>query len=389
MVKNTRLKRHMSPRTSAMGMYHSETSTPEPPRQRGLVPRKTVPTLYVTEPDGATGKNPKWVEVEEIIEYKVNKSPKLPRRRGASPARSDREHILTPRPKRSSKTNPNANNNNNNNMEVTQVSTTNQDYPNTSLNLSNVENLLPNVTQVDAETNEEHSSQTTWPEKVHHPSKMSGHRSLTTENSVGGEGDSQSDEELPFMVESEVETEEVVSDKSLPCGNPPIILEDLEDYVPQEWEAYGREEAPPPSRGTPCEVSIIQKDINEPTVGQPVILNLDWPVIRAKPPMGFFTRFREHLSGLASVFPTPCSHQEQQPPRRTACASSQLTHTLGPWKSHIDLQVKPQYCSEIQKSFKDKQMSFKTQMSANTQGHRAVGENISIQIIKKDLTPKH
>lgn len=130
-VKNTRLKRHMSPRGSAMGMYHSETSTPEPARQRRLLPRKAVPTLYVTEPDSAAGKNPKWVEVEEIIEYKVNKSPQLPRRRVASPARSEREHVLS-RPKRSSLFNPNANNNNNNLTEVQASSA--EDLPHTYLN---------------------------------------------------------------------------------------------------------------------------------------------------------------------------------------------------------------------------------------------------------------
>uniref|UniRef100_A0A8C1K2L2 OBSCN n=1 Tax=Cyprinus carpio TaxID=7962 RepID=A0A8C1K2L2_CYPCA len=83
-VKNTRMKRHASPRPSPMGAHRSETSTPEPPRQRRTLARKTVPTLYVPEPEGATARNPRWVEVEEIIEYKVNKSPKLPRRRGSS-----------------------------------------------------------------------------------------------------------------------------------------------------------------------------------------------------------------------------------------------------------------------------------------------------------------
>ncbi|KAI4893348.1 hypothetical protein NFI96_024137 [Prochilodus magdalenae] len=94
-VKNTRMKRHLSPRVSSMGVYRSETSTPEPPRQRRTVSRKPVPTLYVTEPEGATAKNPKWVEVEEIIEYKVNKSPKLPRRRGASPSKRSADNPNT------------------------------------------------------------------------------------------------------------------------------------------------------------------------------------------------------------------------------------------------------------------------------------------------------
>ncbi|XP_062847132.1 obscurin isoform X3 [Trichomycterus rosablanca] len=108
-VKNTRMKRHMSPRTSSMGLYRTEASTPEPLKPRRTIPRKTVPTLYVTEPEGAMATNPKWVEVEEIIEYKVNKSPKLPRRRGLSPN------------KRPPSDNPNINNSNNKLLEEMQV----------------------------------------------------------------------------------------------------------------------------------------------------------------------------------------------------------------------------------------------------------------------------
>ncbi|XP_041965057.1 obscurin isoform X3 [Alosa sapidissima] len=386
-VKNTRLKRHMSPRTSAMGMYHSETSTPEPPRQRRLMPRKAVPTLYVTEPDGATGKNPKWVEVEEIIEYKVNKSPKLPRRRGASPARSEREHVIATRSKRSLQTNPNANNNNNNLVEVIQASHTQQD-PNTTLNLNSVENLAPNVPQIDAETNEEHSSQTTWLEQVDHPERMSGHHTFIIESTFGGEADRKPKEEPPFIVESELENDGFVGAKSLPCGNRTVILEDLEDYVPQDWEAYGRAVAPRTSRVTPCEVSVIQKDISEPTVGQPVILNLDWPEPKPKPNIGFINRFREYLSGFTGVLPTSRSQKKQHTHKRNACASSQLTLIGGACESNIKLEVKPQYCSQIQKNIKDNQMSFKTLVSANTQGYVAVGENMPSELIKKNLNQK-
>ncbi|XP_062373266.1 obscurin isoform X2 [Sardina pilchardus] len=384
-VKNTRLKRHMSPRTSAMGMYHSETSTPEPPRQRRLMPRKAVPTLYVTEPDGATGKNPKWVEVEEIIEYKVNKSPKLPRRRGASPARPEREHVTSTRPKKSSQTNPNANNNNNNLVEVIQASHSQQD-PNTTLNLDNVENLAPNVPQIDAETNEEHSSQATWLGQVHHPEGMSGHHTSVFED---GEAGSKRKEEPPFIVESESEIDAFVGTTSLPCGNGHVvILEDLEDYVPQDWEAYGRAVAPRTSRVTPCEVSVIQKDISEPTVGQPVILNLDWPECKPKPNIGVFNRFREYLSGFTTVLPTSRSQKEQHKHTRNSCATNQLTFTVGAHESHTKMEVKPQYCSEIQRNIKDNQMSFKTRVSANTQGYVAVGESMPSQIMKNNLNQK-
>ncbi|KAE8290817.1 Obscurin [Larimichthys crocea] len=96
-VKNPRMRRHRSPGLTLTGAHRSETSTPEPPTARPRrmpTPRKTIPTLYVTEPAGAeartTESKPRWIEVEEVIEYKVNKSPRLPRRRGFSPAGSDR-----------------------------------------------------------------------------------------------------------------------------------------------------------------------------------------------------------------------------------------------------------------------------------------------------------
>ncbi|XP_072536379.1 obscurin isoform X3 [Salminus brasiliensis] len=129
-VKNTRMKRHMSPRPSSMGVHRSELSTPEPQRQRRTISRKPVPTLYFTEPEGATARNPKWVEVEEIIEYKVNKSPKLPRRRGVSPS------------KRQLPDNPNANNSNNKLVEAMQMSVANVDSP--ALSLNSGENVTKN-----------------------------------------------------------------------------------------------------------------------------------------------------------------------------------------------------------------------------------------------------
>uniref|UniRef100_A0A672FB55 Obscurin, cytoskeletal calmodulin and titin-interacting RhoGEF a n=1 Tax=Salarias fasciatus TaxID=181472 RepID=A0A672FB55_SALFA len=119
-VKNPRMRRHRSPGLTVVSAHRSETSTPEPPsarQRRTPVPRKTtIPTLYVTQAEGAEARvvetRPRWVEVEEVIEYKVNKSPRLSRRRGISPAGLERS--TTPsRPKRPPHDNPNANNSNN------------------------------------------------------------------------------------------------------------------------------------------------------------------------------------------------------------------------------------------------------------------------------------
>ncbi|XP_053740002.1 obscurin isoform X2 [Synchiropus splendidus] len=107
-VKNPRMRRHRSPALAVPAA--SEAS-----RQRRVpTPRKSVlPALCVTQPQGA---EPSWVEVEEVIEYKVNRSPRPSRRRGVSPAGSDRGAPAA-RPRRSPPENPNTNNSNNKQVE--------------------------------------------------------------------------------------------------------------------------------------------------------------------------------------------------------------------------------------------------------------------------------
>uniref|UniRef100_A0A3Q4BMW6 OBSCN n=1 Tax=Mola mola TaxID=94237 RepID=A0A3Q4BMW6_MOLML len=302
-VKNPRTRRHKSPGLTVAGAYRSETSTLEPSAarlRRIPTPRKTtIPTLYVTEPQGAearpTESRPSWVEVEEVIEYKVNKSPRLPRRRGISPARLDRAAAPT-RPKRSPPENPNANNSNNKLVEQTQ--------------------LQGGVS----------SQPLSWEEEEGHPRE-------------------------------EPETQALMQESRI------LTLEDLEDYVPEEGEMYGASDIHSASAEKPCEVSVLQREIGGSTVGQPILLNVGRPAATPRHRSGFFTRFREHLSGSLFSSAGPERHVPIQ-------------------VSHAKLEVKPSYCSEVQR-VEGGQQSFKTQVSTQTCDYTSVGKPVTLQISDK------
>lgn len=325
-VKNTRMKRHMSPRPSSMGAFRSETSTPEPPRQRRTVSRKPVPTLYVTEPEGATAKNPKWVEVEEIIEYKVNKSPKLPRRRGVSPGR------------RQPPDNPNANNSNNNVTEVMQMSAADMDSPSLSL-------IESNVLALDSTDDQPY---------------------------VLVETDTESDDDATLNAPlSDNENEPSTQDyKVLPGVSQVFNLEDLEDYVPEEGETFGCSEDSQISAEKPHEVAVLQREINEPTVGQPVLLNVGRPVAAQRFHTGFFSRFKEQFYNVfdpsVSASNIGSRGEEIAPVHVVTVSNSQATFSAKSSRSQGKAEKSRRYCSEIQRETSGGQQNFKTQISANT-----------------------
>ncbi|KAK3571997.1 hypothetical protein QTP86_021336 [Hemibagrus guttatus] len=327
-VKNTRMKRHASPRTSSLGVYRSEASTPEPPRQRRTLPRKTIPTLYVTEPEGTAAKNPKWVEVEEIIEYKVNKSPKLPRRRGTSPG------------KRQPPENPNVNNSNNNKL---------------------VEALQMSGDGMDSET-------------------FSWEAEATNELGMldSPEVEMMDFDEPCILTEMDPDTEDIqaCSKEILDEGNKVYSLEDLEDYVPKEGETFGCGDSDVPEE-KPCEISVLQREINEPTVGQPVLVNLGRPIASPKVRPGFFSRFKEHFSNVFSD-PSPAgpSREKVVPIRVSGVSYSQSTAVPGSSGSHGKVEVTRRYCSEVQRGTAGGQQSFKAQISAS------VGQPVTVQIPK-------
>ncbi|KAM3604082.1 uncharacterized protein V6R79_006069 [Siganus canaliculatus] len=354
-VKNPRMRRHKSPGLTITGAHRSETSTPEPPASRLRripTPRKTtVPTLYVTEPEGAEAKamesKPRWVEVEEVIEYKVNKSPRLSRRRGISPAGSDR--AATPlRAKRSPPENPNANNSNNKLVEQAQ--------------------LQGDVSSQTLSWEEE--AQTTS-ESVSGPAAEP--RELPSGLALAGEDSEDQDDEQTVIFEPDEEDDydshRTQEPQILMQGGRVLTLEDLEDYVPREGETYGSSTTGSPPEEKPCEISVLQREIGGSSVGQPVLLNVGRPIPVPKQRSGLFGRFREHLS--SSLFSSAV-------PQASSARSTTERH-VPIQVSHAKLEVKPSYCSEVQR-VEGGQQSFKTKVSTQTYGYTSVGKPVTLQI---------
>ncbi|KAF7650565.1 hypothetical protein LDENG_00123720 [Lucifuga dentata] len=358
-VKSPRLRRHRSPAMTPVGGFRSETSTPEPPiarQKRVPTPRKTtIPTLYVTVPEGAEGRSaeskPTWVEVEEVIEYKVNKPPRLLRRRGVSPAGSDRS--ATPssvRPKRSPPDNPNANNSNNKLVEQAQA-------------------------QLQGEVSNQPLS---W--EGQESEALSGSASGITVDPLefssvltpaGEDSDDLDDQQTVIMEPDEEEHNpdlfRKLEPKILTQGDHVLTLEDLEDYIPQ-GETYGSSSTHCSAAEKPCEISVLQREIGGSTVGQPVLLNVGRPVVVPRQGSSFFNRFREHL----------CSLSSSTAPQGSRAQSSRERHV--PIQiSHAKLEVQPSYCSEVQR-VEGGQRSFKTKVSTQTYGYTSVGSPVTLQI---------
>ncbi|KAM4551577.1 obscurin isoform 27-T27 [Odontesthes bonariensis] len=355
-VKNPRMRRHRSPGFSLAGAHRSETSTPEPPTARPRrmpTPRKTtIPTLYVTQPEGAEARSveskPRWVEVEEVIEYKVNKSPRLSRRRGISPAGSDRS-ATSSRPKRSPMENPNANNSNNKLLEQTRA------------------HLQGDISSQSVSWEEEESQAASAAASAE-PHELSSVLTLSGEDS-----DDLDDQQTVIFEPNDDDNECDPFRKQEPMilqqGDRILTLGDLEDYIPQEGENYGSSNTHHVADEKPCEISVLQREIGGSRVGQPVLLNVGRPDVVPRQRSGFFSRFREHLSG--NLF-SSASPQASEACRRT---ERQIPIQV----SHAKLEVKPSYCSEVQR-VESGQQSFKTKVSTQTYGYTSVGNPVTLQI---------
>ncbi|XP_075954719.1 obscurin [Anarhichas minor] len=358
-VRNPRMRRHKSPGLTLAGAHRSETSTPELPTgrpRRVPTPRKTgIPTLHVTEPEGAEARvmesKPRWIEVEEVIEYKINKSPRLSRRRGVSPAGSDR--ATTPcRPRRSPPENPNTNNSNNKLVEQAKAQ------------------LQGDISSQPLSWDEEEGSVTSDSVSgvAGEPHELSSVLTLAEEDSE----DPDDDQTIIFEPDDEDEDHNSLGKqepKILTQGGHVLTLEDLEDYIPEEGETYGSTSTHKPAAEKPCEISVLQREIGGSAVGQPVLLNVGRPVMVPRQRSGFFGRFREHLS--SSLF-SPAVPQ--------ASGGQSRTERHVPIQvSHAKLEVNPSYCSEVQR-VEGGQQSFKTKVSTQTYGYTSVGNPVTLQI---------
>ncbi|NXJ55862.1 OBSCN protein, partial [Spizaetus tyrannus] len=388
-VKSPRQRGRVSPARSSSGHSPSRSPraepTPEPVyvskirqpvhrHEQETTPKSAVPMLFVTEPEDRQGaaardvitetkaeeKKPKWVEVEEIIEFKVKKSPKPARKRGSSPAKQEKDDsgVLTftfpsSRPRRSPEDDPNTNNSNNKLVEQS------KSLPNDSLSEADIQPLV-------------------YATEEEGPQVSSEDRSSPCESEQLG-----NKEDNVFIVDEpeELQTDDISTrDRKILTHNGKVLtLEDLEDYVPEEGETYGCDDQNRRAE-KPCEISVLQTEINEPTIGKPVLLNLVRPVV-SKPRQRFFSQFEEHIpggmfmtasrvTGVQSVGPSNISfHVTPGVHAATAAASPGPSFT-----------VKPSFCTEVQLSADNGQSSFKTEVSTRTLSYGTVGEPVTLHI---------
>ncbi|XP_020939034.1 obscurin isoform X30 [Sus scrofa] len=300
----------------------------------------TVPTLYVTEPEAhvsalpeGAGSQPKWVEVEETIEVRVKKTGSRDTSVGREMPGSS-EGLLFTLPGSMSGEDPNTNNSNNKLLA--------QEPP------AIISVGEPVVFHVD-----------TGPET----------QELSPLWAAEEEGPLEEKEERGTC-----QVEELLGADGLQGRDPKILthngrvltLADLEDYVPQEGETFGCSgPTPSASDDPPCEISVLQREISEPTVGQPILLNVGLPPGSRGSP-GFFSS-RSRPPEASSLGPQDLG---------TAGISFRLREA----RAGGATSWKPSFCTQVQHSVDSGQSSFKTEVSTQTVSFGTVGETVTLHI---------
>ncbi|NWH42982.1 OBSCN protein, partial [Fregata magnificens] len=404
-VKSPRQRGRVSPARSSSGHSPSRSPraepTPEPVyvskirqpvhrHEQESTPKSAVPMLFVTEPEERQGaaardviietkveeKKPKWVEVEEIIEFKVKKSPKPAKKRGSSPAKQEKDDsgVLTftfpsSRPRHSPEDDPNTNNSNNKLVEQS------KSLPNDSLSEADIQPLVYATEQEGPEvSNEDRSS----PCGAHYGSDVASPLLACGEE----------DNVIIVDEPEELQTDDISTrDRKILTHNGKVLtLEDLEDYVPEEGETYGCDDQNHTAE-KPCEISVLQTEINEPMIGKPVLLNLGRPVV-SKPRQSFFSQFEEpvpggmfmsasRVTGVQSVGPSNISFRVGDTCVAVTPGLHAATAAASPGPSFT---VKPSFCTEVQLSADNGQSSYKTEVSTRTLSYGTVGEPVTLHI---------
>lgn len=288
-----------SPWRSGLSAQAPEPPSPlgscRPEVEPGWIP--AVPKLFVTEAEGPA---PKWVEVEETIEVRVKKggTRDVPPTQEA-PSSPGRLHVMRPG------LDPNTNNSNNKQLgREAAVACIGKTFV-----------LCVDASGVAWATPEEDSAM---------------------ENGGGGE-----EEDGGTTVTEEPQDTDGLGGrdpKTLTHNGRALTLADLEDYVPREGETFGcRNPVSSASGDPPCEVSVLQREIGEPTVGRPVLLNMG-----CRP--GSF----------------------QRGPWAPGAESS------SPWTSS--------FCAQVQQSADSSQNSFKMEVSTQAVSFGTVGETVTLHL---------
>ncbi|NWH96063.1 OBSCN protein, partial [Aegithalos caudatus] len=390
-VKSPRQRGRVSPARSPSGHSPSRSPRAEPAPEPVYVSKirqpvhrhdqeaapksAAVPRLYVTEHEDMQGaaardvvvestveeKKPKWVEVEEIIEFKVKKSPKPTRKRGSSPAKQEKDDsgVLTftfpsSRPQRSPDDDPNTNNSNNKLVEQS------KSLPNEGLSESDIQPLVYTTEQEGPQVSSEARN------------SPCGSEQLGIIQDILPEEDNVIVDEPEELHTDDISTRDR---KILTHNGKLLTLEDLEDYVPQEGETY-RSGDQKQAAEKPCEISVLQTEINEPTIGKPVLLNLVRPVV-PEPRPRFYSQYEEHVprgvfvsasraAGVRPVGPSNISFRVSSDPRAAPPGPA--------------FTLKPSFCTEVQRSADNGQSSFKTEVSTRTLSYGTVGEPVTLHI---------
>ncbi|NWT33452.1 OBSCN protein, partial [Cardinalis cardinalis] len=389
-VKSPRQRGRVSPARSPSGHSPSRSPRAEPAPepvyvskmrqpvhrhdQEAAAKSAAVPMLYVTEHKDMQGaaardvvvestveeKKPKWVEVEEIIEFKVKKSPKPTRKRGSSPVKQEKDEsgVLTftfpsSRPKRSPEDDPNTNNSNNKLVEQS------KSLPNEGLSEGDIQPLVYTTEQEGPQVSSEERNSPCGSEQL------------------GIIQDILPEEDNVIVDEPEEPHTDDIStrDRKILTHNGKLLtLEDLEDYIPQEGETYRCEDQKPTAE-KPCEISVLQTEINEPTIGKPVLLNLVRPVV-PEPRQRFFSQYEEHVPGAVFLSASRVAGVQSSGPSNISFRVSDA-RAAPPGASFT---VKPSFCTEVQRSADNGQSSFKTEVSTRTLSYGTVGEPVTLHI---------
>ncbi|XP_075865693.1 obscurin [Microcebus murinus] len=358
-VKSPRSRRHSPSKSPSRSPSRRPTSPSRPglraanlPSLRGAAqPRRpeaepgqkrTVPTLFVTEPEalpGGAGSPPRWVEVEETVEVRVKKTGP----RGAPPAG---EEPPFPPPGGD----PNSNNSNNKQLG-----------PEAGVRGPALARVgEPLVLRVDA------GRGVGWAEAGRGGTDLQEEAGAPLEE-PGGQAEGEDEEAAVVMPEEPPDAGGLGARalKVLTRDGRALTLADLEDYVPGEGETFGcaGPAAPRAPEEPPCEVSVIQREIREPTVGRPVLLSLGRVPgpFGPEPPRGPWPP----PSGLPARGPEAASFLLREAQAGPAGAATPRTQS---------------FCTRVRRSAASGQSSFATELSTQTVGFGTVGETVTLHI---------
>ncbi|PNI13766.1 OBSCN isoform 3 [Pan troglodytes] len=321
--------------------------------------KPVVPTLYVTEAEahspalpGLSGPQPKWVEVEETIEVRVKKMGP----QGVSPTtevpRSSSGHLFT-LPGATPGGDPNSNNSNNKLLAQEAW----------AQGTAMVGVREPLVFRVDARGSVD------WAASGMGSLEL-GETGITLEEEGTMEeaGEEEGEDGDAFVTEESQDTHSLGDrdPKILTHNGRMLTLADLEDYVPGEGETFHcGGPGPGAPDDPPCEVSVIQREIGEPTVGQPVLLSVG----HALGPRGPLGLFRPEPRGASPPGPQVRSLEgtsfllREAPARPVGSA---------PWTQS--------FCTRVRRSADSGQSSFTTELSTQTVNFGTVGETVTLHI---------